>query len=86
MINILRKIFIPTISDLALPVEELGKDAWLNMEWSNMSVNEIKALVVGRQLAIKYVINGLIELKIRANDGIESPAEKILREKKNSTK
>lgn len=86
-LSVLRKVLIPSIQDPQLPLEEFGKDVWMqSVDWQSMSINEIKPLVVGRQLALKFIVGGLIQLKFMANDGKESPAEKILREKKNSTK
>lgn len=68
LIAVLRKVFIPSLSDPSMPIEELGNDMWLfARDWSAVPDNEVKPLVVARQEAIKYVVNGLVRLKMYAN-------------------
>lgn len=87
LIKVLRKVLIPTIHDLELPIEELGKDAWMmGLDFQSMQESEIKSIVLGRQEGIKFVIGGLISLKNIASQEEESEQDKKLRDAKNSTK
>lgn len=85
-INTIRKVFLPTAKDL--PVEDLTSDMWFNggADYSMMPAEHIKSLIVARQDVIKWVMNGLVKLKIFANTVDESPQEKTLRMKKDSAK
>ena len=84
LINVVRKVFIPTISDPTLPIEEVNADPFLNRDWSAMPMDEAKALIVARQDAIKFVIGGLIKLQVLANRSTETPMEAALRRSKDS--
>lgn len=87
LIKVLRKVLIPTIHDLELPIEEIGKDAWMmGLDFQSMQEGEIKSIVLGRQEGIKFVIGGLISLKNIASQEEESEQDKKLRDEKNSTK
>lgn len=87
LIKVLRKVLIPTIHDLELPIEEIGKDAWMmGLDFQSMQEGEIKSIVLGRQEGIKFVIGGLISLKNIASQEEESEQDKKLRDAKNSTK
>lgn len=87
LFKLLRKVFLPSIGDPDLPIEEISKDAWLNMrEWDAIPQDEVKALVVARQDAIKFIAGGLIVLKMLSNSEEESPFSKELRKKQDSAK
>jgi len=87
LFNILRKILIPNVSDQSLPIEEFGKDVYMiGLDFQSMQVDELKAILLGRQEAIKFIHGGLISLKNIASQDEESDQEKALRDKKNSTK
>lgn len=73
LIAVLRKIFLPTVADPQLPIEQMGQDAWMTgTDFSLMPVDEVKGLVLGRQSAIKFIMGGLVQLKMLANgdDGL----------------
>jgi len=87
LIKILRKIFLPTALDPELPIEEIGGDVWMaNFDFTQMQSSEIKPLVLGRQDAIKFVIGGLIKLKVLANQVEETAMEAAYRRSKDSAK
>jgi len=87
LLNVLRKIMLPTMSDPNLPIEEIGRDAWLvGKQWDTIPAEEAKILAVARQDTIKFVIGGLIALKNIASQEEETPEEKKIRAAKNSSK
>lgn len=84
---IIRKVLLPTISDPNLPIEEMGQDAYLmGIDWLTMSADHAKAIIQGRQEAIKFVLGGLVKLRIMANGSVESPLQKEIRQKKDSAR
>jgi hypothetical protein len=85
LIQIIRKILIPTITDASLPIEEVSSDVLSNHNWAAMPADEAKILIVARQDAIKFVIGGLIKLQVIANQKIEDAMESALRRSKDST-
>ena len=87
LIKILRKLFLPTAYDPELPIEEMMGDAWMvDKDFSMMQNEEIKTIVLARQDAIKFILGGLIKLKVIANTSDISPMEKAYRDAKDSTK
>lgn len=87
VLKVLRKVMLPSVGDLELTPEEFSKDVWLNgRDYSMIPDAEIKSIVLARQEAIKFIMGGLINLKIMANLKKETQMEKTLREKKNSSK
>jgi hypothetical protein len=86
-INIVRKCFIPTAHDL--PVEELMNDVWFKGGFDPAVIPEdqLKPLVVARQDVLKFVMGGLVNLKMLANsERAETETEKAIRQKKDSAK
>lgn len=87
LVRILRKVFLPTISDLELPVEKMMADVLMvGIDFKAMDDKQIKSIVMGRQEAIKIVLGGFIQLRNIANVSNESPEEKTARLAKNSSK
>lgn len=87
LIAVLRKIFVPTIADPDLPIEQMGDDTFgAGYQWQQIPADEVKILVVARQDAIKFIMGGLIKLKIIASSSDENPMEAALRRSKDSTK
>ena len=87
LLTILRKVLLPVVNDPDMPLEEMSKDVWLvGRDYSMIPNEEIKSIVLARQEAIKFVMGGLMQLKIIANTKKETSAEKALRERKNSNK
>lgn len=87
MMNIIRKILLPTVADPSLPLEELGNDAWMSGRiWSQIPAEEAKILAVARQDAIEFILGGLIKLKVLAHEPEENDAEAEERRKKDSSK
>lgn len=87
LIKVLRKIFLPTAFDPELPIEEIGGDVWMaNFDFTQMQSTEVKPLVLGRQDAIKFVIGGLIKLKVIANQTEMSEIELAYKRSKDSAK
>jgi len=87
LLNIIRKVFLPTIQDPELPLEQFGKDLWMGqLDFSQMSVNEVKAITMARQDLVKQVFGGLIYIKSLAHEKVETEAEEKERRKKDSTK
>lgn len=85
--KVLRKALLPSVGDLDLPIEEMGKDLWLvGRDYSAIPEAEVKSIVLARQEAIKFVMGGLIQLKQIANSAPVSDQVKAGRNEKNSTK
>lgn len=85
-INIIRKVMLPYAKDL--PIEEMTNDLWFRggADWASLPEGEIKSVIVARQETIKWIMNGLIQLKMMANVPEESPDEQERRRLKDSTK
>lgn len=87
LLRALKKVFIPTIQDPEMPPESMGEDFWMSgKQWDNIPVEEVKALVVARQDAIKHVMGGIIRIKTIANVQKESMQEIANRRQKDSNK
>lgn len=85
VINLLRKVFIPTISDPELPLEDFGNDMFLaGREYAQIPDGEIKSIVLARQDAIKFIMGALVKLKVIANTPDMTPEQKKLQQKQNS--
>ena len=87
LLKVLRKVFIPTISDPDLPIEQFANDMFMDgRSWSQIGVNEAKALIVARQDALQFIIGGFIKLNVIAHQTPISPEDQKKAEEKNSTK
>lgn len=86
LFNVLRKVFLPSIGDMNLPIEKMGADPFMKINWKEVQADEAKAIVLGIQNAVKFVLGGLIQLKVLANSPVETEQEKKLRLQKNSNK
>lgn len=86
LLAVLRKLLIPTIADPSLPIEQMGDDTFgAGYQFEQIPAEEAKILVVARQDAIKFIIGGLIKLKIIASSEEETPMAAALRRSKDST-
>lgn len=84
-INTLRKIFLPTVGDGGLPLENFGLDVYLQgFKWEQIPADEAKILAVARQDVIKFIMGGLVKLKVIAAEPKESPMEEALRRSQDS--
>lgn len=82
----LRKLFLPSIGDPELPLESMGTDVWLSgINYAQIPDSEIKAVVLARQDAIKFVAGAFIKLGVIANSPAETAQEKSLRMKQDSS-
>lgn len=87
VLKVLRKIFLPTIADPDMPLEQMGNDMWFaHRNWDQIPNEEAKSLIVARQEAIKYIMNALVRLKIMAHSKPEDPIEEAYRRSKDSAK
>lgn len=87
VLNVLRKMLVPSVSDPDLPLEEFGKDFFLAArDYASIKEEDLKAIVLGRQEALKFIMGGLIQLKVIANSKAASPEEEAYRRSKDSTK
>lgn len=87
LLNVIRKVFVPTSSDSALPVEEMGKDMWFQgTDFASLSKDEAYVRILARQEAIKFVFGGIISLKQIANISEEDELNRAARRDKDSTK
>lgn len=87
LFHVLRKVFLPTISDPELPIEQMGDDVYLkNIDWMSMPAEHVKAVMQGRMEAVKFILGGFIQLKMLANDKVESPLQAEARRSKDSSK
>lgn len=68
LFQVLRKALIPTISDPDLPLEQWSEDFLSkNRNWDSIPESERNTLVVARMEALKFIVGGLIALKVLAN-------------------
>ena len=87
MIKVLRKAMLPSVGDPELPIEEVGSDMWLSgADYGQMQQDEVKSFVLGRQNAIKFIVGGLIKLKVIANTPEIDPVEAAYRRSKDTNK
>lgn len=86
-INLLRKVFIPTIFDGAVPIENQGLDVYMQgFKWESVPAEHALPLILARQDVIKFILGGLTKLKSIAAQSVESPMEEALRRSKDSSK
>ena len=87
LFKVLRKVFIPTISDPELPIEKFGDDFFLSgRQYASIPENEIKSIVLAREEALKFIVGGLIQLKNMSNTKVETDEQIKTRLKKDSVK
>ena len=87
LLKVLQKVFLPSAGDSEMSPEEFGRDIWMKgVDWSQVADKEAKPLIVGRDLAIKFIMGGLIHLRELAEAKEETPTERALRLKKDSSK
>ena len=87
LIQVLRKILLLWGGDVEMCPEEFGKDIWMvGVDWSQVADKEAKPLIVGRDLAIRFVMGGLFKLRELAQAKEETVTERALRLKKDSNK
>jgi len=87
LIKVLRKIFMTTAMDPELPIENMGQDCWMvDRDFAQMSEKEIKSIVLARQDTIKFVLGGLVKLKILAYTEDVPTEERKKRREKDSSK
>lgn len=87
LLRIIRKVMLPTVSDPALPIEELGKDIFLGgIDIKQLPEGEVKPTLLGLQYMVKAVMGGLIQLRNMANVKEESPENRAQRREKNSSR
>ena len=80
LLKVLRKLMLPSAFDPELPIEEMMGDVWMvDKDFSQLPVGEIKAIVLARQDAIKFILGGLIKLKVISNSVAETPMEAAAR-------
>lgn len=85
VMKVLRKAFLPSVGDPELPLEEMGNDFWLTgRDYSAIPDGEIKPIVLARQETLKYIMGGLIKLKMIANGQAVSADALAARRKKDS--
>ena len=82
----MRKLFLPSVGDTRLPIEEIGKDPWLMLDFAPMQEEHLKPIVLARQDMIKMVVGALIQLKIIANQPVPDAIADEERRKKDSVK
>lgn len=87
LLEVVRKVFMPTITDGGLPVEEMAKDMWFaGTDFAALTKDEAYVRILARQEAIKFVAGGIMSLKQIAHISEESASEKALRRAKDSAK
>ena len=87
LLKLLRKLLLPTVTDADLPIEQMGKDVYFTgRDWANIPADEAKILMTARQEAVKFVLGGLIEIKVIANTREETETEKAARKIMDSSK
>lgn len=86
-VNTLRKIFLPTLHDIGLPIEQLLNDVWmLDVNFKDVPGEQIKPIVMGRQEALKFIMNGLVKIKVLGSTGSKTKEQIAADRAKDSTK
>lgn len=87
VINVLRKIFLPTAFDGEIPIENQTMDIYMQgYKLEQIPADEAKIVMLARQDTIKIIMGGLIKLKSIAASKEETEMEKALRRSKDSVK
>ena len=87
LLNLIRKVFMPTMSDGMLPVEEIGKDMWFaGVDFSSLTKEEAYVRILARQEAIKFIAGGIMSLKQIASISEEDELNRAARRAKDSVK
>lgn len=87
VIRVLRKVLLPSVNDPSLPPEEINMDMWLDRDYSQIPNEQIKSIVLARQEAIKFVMGGIVKLKVLASSAAtETEAQRQLRIAQDSAK
>lgn len=87
LLNVLRKILLPTLGDPEMPIEQYGNDVYLSArEWAQIPADEAKVMMVARQDAIKFIAGGLIRLKVIAQSRKPSEQEAAAKAEADSAK
>jgi hypothetical protein len=87
LLQVIRKVFMPSISYAQMPVEELGKDMWFaGVDFSTLSKDEAYVRILARQEAIKFIVGGMISLKQISNISEEDDLNRAARRQKDSSK
>lgn len=87
LLRVVRKVFMPTLSDPSLPVEEMSKDLWFSgIDFATLSKDEAFVRILAKQEAIKFVAGGVMSLKQIANIKEEDPNVIEARRAKDSAK
>jgi hypothetical protein len=86
-IRTLQKIFLPAVADTMQPIEQFANDAFgAGYDFAQVPHEELKAIILARQDAIKFVAGGLIKLKLVANNKPETDQERANRKQKDSAR
>lgn len=86
-VRIIRKVFLPTFHDAAMPIEEMKNDPWMaDIDFTTMPSEHVKAIVAARQQALKFIMNGLVKLKVIASLKEEDEVAAAARRAKDSSK
>lgn len=75
LLQILKKVFIPSYADPDTPYEYTGADVYADLDLLQIPEAELKGIVAGRQQAIKLVAGGIRQLWMIAEDLQPSPEE-----------
>jgi hypothetical protein len=87
LMRVVRKVFMPTISDGELPVEEVGKDMWFaGVDFGSLTKDEAYVRILARQEAIKFIAGGMMSLKQISNITEEDDLNRAARRAKDSVK
>lgn len=87
LIKVIRKILMPVLEDPDLPIEEMQGDLFLtSIDWATIPSAEVKSIVTARELTAKFILGGLIKLKVIANVKEETPEQIKKRREKDSGK
>lgn len=85
LFKVMLKIFLPTAADPDMPVE-YREDLWNKIDFSNMRIEDCKAVIVARHDLINWVRDCLVLIKQIAQSEELSVEEMAKAAKKNSAK
>ena len=85
--ELLRRIFLPSLFDPTVPVEYGANDMWMDRDFAQIPNEEVKSIVLARQELIKWVTGTLVRIRQMANQpDEESSADREKRLKANSNR
>jgi hypothetical protein len=86
LFKLLKKMFLPSATNPETPIEYVDTDLMMDINWADVPNEQVKSIVLAKQYAIRMVRGAIMQLKVFANEKIETYEELQTKAKKNSSK